>query len=81
MACFGSLAFGAKLIARTSPAVIQKLTAGAPAEAEQHAIPTSAPVITSTKPLLVKPKLSPEAGPAGTARATASIRDERERDE
>jgi len=83
MACFGSLAFGAKLIARTPPDVIRKLTAGGPVEAEQSAVPSpvAAPVPSSAKPLLVKPKLSPPAGPAGASRATASIRDERAREE
>lgn len=77
LACFGSLGLGMKLIARTSPDVIQKLTTGAPAEA-------SAPVAPSppaSKPLLVKPKLTPASRASGSNRETASIRDERERGE
>jgi hypothetical protein len=75
MACFGSLALGAKLVARTSPDVIQKLTTRAPAEVSGEA----APLPSTAKPLLVKPKLSPTTGIAGSERETASIRDDRER--
>ncbi|MEK7949124.1 hypothetical protein [Luteolibacter soli] len=77
MACFGSLALGTKLISRTSPDVIQKLTNGVPPEASQPA----APAPPSAKPMLVKPKISPLAAPAVTSRATASTRGERERGE
>ncbi len=59
LACFGSLALGAKLIARTSPEVIQKLTTGAPAEAPElpARAPAPAPATSTVKPLLVKPRL------------------------
>jgi len=77
MACLGSLALGTKLVARTSPDVIKKLTAGDPGEIQQPAAPAPA----FAKPLLVKPKISPQAGSAGNSRATASIRDERVRDD
>ena len=77
LACFGSLGLGMKLIARTSPDVIQKLTTGAPVEA---AAPV-APAPSSVKPLLVKPKLSPAVRALGSSRDTASIRDERQRGE
>jgi hypothetical protein len=77
LACFGSLALGAKLIARTPPDVIRNLTASVPAEAPQPATPAR----PAAKPLLVKPKLSRQEAPAVPARATASIRNERERDE
>ncbi|HEY1121335.1 MAG TPA: hypothetical protein VGE67_07025, partial [Haloferula sp.] len=66
-----------KLIARTSPSVIQKLTAGDVEETRQPA--AVAPAFS--KPLLVKPKISTKVAPTGSARSTASIRNERERDE
>ena len=81
MACFGSLALGAKLISRTSPDVFQKLTAGESAEAPKSATPEAAPAPASAKPLLVKPKVSPAPRTTGSNRATASIRGERERGE
>ena len=77
LACFGSLALGAKLVARTSPDVIRKLTAGAPADTAGAA----APVPSTAKPLLVKPKLSPMTRTGGSDHVTASIREDRERDE
>jgi len=76
LACFGSLALGAKLIAHTSPDVIRKLAAGVPGESGPVA-----PAAADPTPLLVKPKISPLAVPAGSNRATASIRDASERDE
>lgn len=66
VACFGSLWFGAKLIARTSPEVIQNLASG-PAAAQPAPVPAPLPVPSadpaSKRPerIVVKPNLSSTA--------------------
>lgn len=68
LACFASLCFGAKLIARTSPEVIQKITAGSKLSSEAAAVPAPAeapavnpaPAAESAR-LMVKPNLSSTA--------------------
>jgi hypothetical protein len=62
MACFGSLALGAKLIARTSPDIIRKLTT--------PEMPAASSTPAAAQPLLVKPKL---ASAPGGVRATAAV--------
>ena len=64
VACFGSLCFGAKLIARPSPEVIQKLAAGpAPVETAQppSAVPPAATSSERPARIMVKPNLSSTA--------------------
>lgn len=60
VACFGSLCFGAKLIARTSPEVIQKITTGSAEAKSKAAPPPAAPVPAPAGParMVVKPNLS-----------------------
>jgi hypothetical protein len=64
LACFASLCFGAKLIARTSPDVIQKIAAGPAAGTPGPAllpVPVEAPRPTAPAALVVKPNLSSTA--------------------
>lgn len=63
VACFGSLCFGAKLISRTHPDVIQRLAGGAVKEEPAAPVPASAP----GEPVRVKPQLAVEAVPNTTA--------------
>jgi hypothetical protein len=64
LACFASLCFGAKLIARTSPDVIQKIAAspaaGVPAPVARP-VPADPPRPGGPAPLVVKPNLSSTA--------------------
>ena len=60
MACFGSLCFGAKLISKTPPEVIQRITSRPAAT-----VPDRANV---EAPVLVKPRLSPDGTPKFAAR-------------
>jgi hypothetical protein len=62
LVCFGSLCFGAKLIARTSPEVIQKI-ASRPAAAPPAAAPgpPAAPAPAGPVRLVVKPRLDTTA--------------------
>jgi hypothetical protein len=55
VACFGSLCFGAKLIARTSPEILRKFAASPP-PAPAPAVKAMAPEATPA-PVVVKPKL------------------------
>ncbi len=62
LACFGSLCFGAKLIARTSPEVIQKIAAR-PAAVRPAVAPAPAPAAAPRGParLVVKPNIDATA--------------------
>lgn len=58
VACFGSLCFGAKLVSRTHPEVIQRLAGGAAVAKPAVEEPASE---TPVGPVRVKPRLSPDA--------------------
>jgi hypothetical protein len=59
IACFASLCFGAKLIAKTSPEVIQKIASGPMAEKPDPVpAPPAAPAPTGPARMVVKPNLS-----------------------
>ncbi len=60
LACFASLCFGAKLISRTSPEVIQKLTSASPVITAEDAVP-SVPPSPAPARVVVKPNLSSTA--------------------
>lgn len=62
LACFASLCFGAKLIARTSPDVIRKLTGGTAAQALPAAPPSANPAAAPAPArLVVKPNIDATA--------------------
>lgn len=63
VACFASLCFGAKLISRTHPDVIQRLAGGAALEKPADPAPVPAPA----SPVKVKPRLAVEPMPNSTA--------------